>query len=117
MTQRSVPGYWGPSLVVRGRVFGRGDITVAGRHEGELDVDGELLIAGDGKVVGHARATKVIVAGELVGDATGTEVVAIRAGGRIEGNVRAPQVAIDDGGALHGGVDMDFAMPDEMGGV
>jgi len=43
---------------------------------------------------------------------TAAGAVAVRPGGRLVGDVRARRIAIDDGGALEGGIEMDFDLPE-----
>jgi cytoskeletal protein CcmA (bactofilin family) len=90
---------------------GRGEITVAGRLEGDVAVEGLVRVASEGVVVAAVEAEVVDVAGQVKGAVTGTEEVAVRDGGTIDGDVRSPRVAIDDGGRLHGGIQMDFELP------
>ena len=108
MSSRSVEGVIGPHLVVRGRLDGKGDLRVDGVVEGEIELDGGLVIGPDGTVAGPVRASTVEVAGEVHGTVHAESAVSIRAGGRVQGDVRARRIAIDDGAALHGGIEMDF---------
>jgi cytoskeletal protein CcmA (bactofilin family) len=109
-------GYLAPGLVVRGRLAGEGDLTIDGRLEGELDVTGEVAVGETGIVVAPVRAGALAVAGDVKGAVHARGAVAVRDGGRIVGDVRAARVAIDDGGALHGGVEMEFELPAELDG-
>ncbi len=110
-------GYLAPGLSVRGRLSGAGDLTIDGRLEGELDVSGEVIVGERGVIVAPVRAGAVVVAGDLKGEVHARGAVAVRDGGRILGDVRAQRVSIDDGGALHGGVEMDFELPAELDGL
>jgi len=101
-------GVIGPQLVVRGRLVGKGDLRVDGVLEGEIDLDGTLSVGPEGTVAGPVHAQALVVEGELHGAVTAESAVTLRAGGRIQGDVRARRVAIDDGAVLHGGIDMDF---------
>lgn len=111
MTDRSTAGYIGPGLVVRGRLSGEGALHVDGRFEGTMELEGNVEIGAGGVVESPVGAGRVTVAGLLRGDISATEAVAIQPGGRVEGDVRANRVAIDDGGALHGCIHMDFDLP------
>ena len=108
MSSRSAEGVIGPQLVVRGRLAGKGDLKVEGVLEGEVELDGALCVGPDGTVVGPVRAHGVDIAGEVHGPVHASDAVSIRAGGRVQGDVRARRIAIDDGAALHGGIEMDF---------
>jgi len=110
-------GYLGPGLVVRGQISGDGDLTIDGRLDGQLDVSGDVVVGERGVVNAPVRAGALTVAGDVKGDVFARGAVAVRDGGRILGDVRAHRVSIDDGGALHGGVEMDFDLPDELDGL
>ncbi|MBX3275330.1 MAG: polymer-forming cytoskeletal protein [Sandaracinaceae bacterium] len=108
MTGRRLDGTLGPDLVVHGKLDGKSDLRIDGVFEGEIDVDGALAIGPEGSVVASLRVGSLEVEGEVRGDVSATDGVAVRAGGRLVGDVRARRIAIDDGGSLEGGIDMDF---------
>ena len=116
MIQKTL-GYLGPGLIVRGRLSGEGDLTIDGRLDGELDVSGEVHVGERGIVSAPVHAGALVVSGDVKGSVVARGAVAVRDGGRILGDVRAQRVSIDDGGALHGGVEMDFDLPDELDGL
>lgn len=109
---RADGGYFGAGLVVRGLLSGAGDLGIDGRFEGTASIVGHLAVGTSGTVVASVRATAVTVAGELRGDVVADGAVAVREGGLVTGDVRAARIAIDDGGALHGEIAMDFALPE-----
>lgn len=114
MTSRSKAGYIGANLVIHGRLSGRGEITVDGRFEGDVAVEGTVKVGTTGVVLAAVEAEVVEVAGHLKGRVTSTDEVMVRDGGTIDGDVHAPRVSIDDGGVLHGGIQMDFDLPDAL---
>lgn len=111
MTDRSTAGYIGPGLVVRGRLSGEGALHIDGRFEGTMEVQGNVEIGADGVVESPVGAGRVTIAGSVRGNVDASEAVVIQMGGRVEGDVYAKRVAIDDGGALHGSIHMDFDLP------
>lgn len=110
-------GYLGQGLVVRGKLTGAGDVTIEGRFEGEVDVAGEVSVGENGVVSAPLHVGGLTVSGDVKGDVVATGAVKVCDGGRILGDVRAHRVSIDDGGALHGGVEMDFELPDALDGL
>lgn len=75
-------------------------------------MEGELSVGESGVVVATVEAARVEVVGQLRGNVLATDEVAVRDGGLLEGDVRAARIAIDDGGALVGRIEMDFDVDD-----
>lgn len=92
----------GESALVIGNVEGQGDLEVRGRIQGDVVLEGRLLIAQAGSVLGTVEAINVTVSGELRGDVIASDNVLVTAGARIEGNIAAPRVAIEPGASVRG---------------
>ena len=113
MSSRRLDGTIGPDLVVRGRLDGKSDLRIEGTFEGEIDVEGTVSVGPEGSVRAAVRVGSLEIEGEVHGEVIAQSGVLVRPGGRLFGDVRARQVAIDDGGSLQGGIDMDFDLPPE----
>ncbi len=92
----------GESAVVIGNVTGRGDLEIRGRVQGGVHLDGRLLIAESGVVLGPVEAVEVTVRGEVRGDLTSSEGTFIETPGRVEGNIDSPRVGIEAGARVRG---------------
>lgn len=108
MTARRLDGTIGPDLVVHGKLDGKSDLRIDGIFEGEIDVDGTIAVGPEGSVTAPLTVSSLEVEGEVRGPVDASDAVVIRTGGRLLGDVRARRIAIDDGGSLQGGIDMDF---------
>lgn len=91
--------------MVQGRLEGKGDLVIEGSFEGQVDLDGGLSVGPSGTITGPIRATNVEVLGEVLGNVAGQNVV-LRSSARIQGDVRALSLTIDDGAALDGLIEM-----------
>lgn len=89
-----------------GDVEGDGDLAVLGIIEGDVRIDGALVIETSGVLKGQVHATNVIVRGVLVGDGSAADTVRVEPGGRMVGDARAPRVSIIDGALFRGRVEM-----------
>lgn len=116
MTSRSPIGYIGRGLSLNGRLGGEGEVRIDGMLEGEVDMRGRLEVGEDATVRGPVAVSTAVVSGRIHGSVRADRSVTIREGGRIDGDVHASSVAIDDGGVLAGGVHMDFELPDDVSG-
>jgi cytoskeletal protein CcmA (bactofilin family) len=92
----------GKSARVKGRVHGNEDLTVEGRVEGEVAIDGDVIIEASGLVAANISAHVITVRGAIKGDLTGSEAVRLEDGARVVGDLRAPRVAIAPGALVRG---------------
>lgn len=98
-----------PAVIVPGGLTGHEDLIIEGRVEtaGSLQVH-NITIGSSGRVRGDIYGTNICVEGEVDGNLFGSERVVIRRSGRVLGNVQAPQVSLEHGARLDGGVDMEL---------
>ncbi|MGA8260152.1 MAG: polymer-forming cytoskeletal protein [Arenicellales bacterium] len=98
-----------PSITVKGDISGTEDLVLEGKMEGSINLpNNEIMIGPDGKVKANVTAMKVSVEGRLVGDIRGSERVVIKHSGRVEGNIVAPRVVLEDGCQFKGSVEMNI---------
>ncbi|HQQ77265.1 MAG TPA: polymer-forming cytoskeletal protein [Thermoanaerobaculia bacterium] len=105
------PSVIGPHIRVQGELLGDEDVLVEGRVEGKVLLAREFRVAPGGVVVADVHAGTVVIAGQVVGDVSATERVEILPSGSLEGNIRAPKVAVGDGARFKGSVDMSAGSP------
>ena len=97
----------GKSIVVKGELRGSEDLTIEGQVEGKIALKQHVLTIGThGRIRAQVFAKSVIVLGEIIGNIEATERVAIRNEGAVEGDIKAPRVAIAEGAKFRGGIDM-----------
>jgi cytoskeletal protein CcmA (bactofilin family) len=97
----------GPSVSIKGDVLGDEDLLVEGRVEGEIKVRSHTVTIGrSGSIKADVFAKSVRVEGEVIGNLYGEEEVTIRQTGKVEGNIVAPRVALEDGANFRGSIDM-----------
>ena len=97
----------GKSIVVKGELRGSEDLTIEGQVEGKIALKQHVLTIGThGRIRAQGLAKSVDVFGEVIGNIEATEKVAIRDEGTVEGDIKAPRVAIAEGAKFRGGIDM-----------
>ncbi|TAK12695.1 MAG: polymer-forming cytoskeletal protein [Anaerolineae bacterium] len=97
----------GDGVVVHGKITGRGGVRIEGAFEGEIALNGMLVVGTTGRVTcPHLQAQTVIVAGALRGDIT-AEKVEIRSTGRVWGNVVTVAFSTEEGAYLRGQIQME----------
>jgi cytoskeletal protein CcmA (bactofilin family) len=100
----------GPTIAIRGDVSGEEDLLIHGRIEGTVNLAKNAVTVGkDGHVSATVHARVVTVEGHVDGDLHGDEQVMLRRSARVQGNIVAPRVTLEDGCHFKGSIDMDAA--------
>ena len=107
----------GKSIVVKGELSGKEDLTIEGRVEGKVDLSEHVLTIGqNAKLKAQVAAKSIVVIGEVTGNIAASERISIREEGSVEGDIAAPRVAIAEGATFRGSIDMRRAQPGKGGG-
>ena len=97
----------GKSVIIKGELISREDLTIDGQVEGTIELkDHTLTIGSIGKIKAEVFAKTLIVVGAINGNIAASEKVDIRDGGAVEGDILAPRVAIAEGAYFRGSIDM-----------
>lgn len=100
----------GQGISIAGDVKADSSLKVEGRIEGRsVQCSGEVEIAESGHVTANIIAKTVKVSGDVSGDIGGSEKVLITKTGRVQGNIIAPRVQLEDGALFRGSIDMNPA--------
>ena len=102
----------GKGISISGDVTADSNLRIEGVIEGRsIQSKHDVEIGESGKVTASITATLVRIAGEVTGDINGSEKVTISKSGRVQGNVVAPRVQLEDGALFRGSIDMNPADP------
>jgi cytoskeletal protein CcmA (bactofilin family) len=94
-------------VTVTGEIHSSEPLTIEGEVKGTIDVTGQLLtIAPSGNVRASVKAKEIDVLGSLQGNVEGADKIYIRNGARFVGDIHARGIVIEDGGFVHGKVDL-----------
>lgn len=97
-----------PSIAIKGDISGTEDLVLEGKMEGTINLPkNEILIGPDGQVKADLVAMKVSIEGRVTGDIRGSERVVIKHSGKVDGNIVAPRVVLEDGCQFKGSVEMN----------
>ena len=98
----------GDGVNYTGKLTGRGGVRIEGAFEGEIALNGLLVVGTTGRITcEEVRANTVIVAGALRGNIF-AEKVEIRSSGRVWGNVVTTAFSTEEGAFLRGNIAGDF---------
>lgn len=100
----------GPSIQINGDLSGEEDLIIQGKVQGTIQLkEKSLTVGAQGRVDANVLAHTVIVEGQVNGDLYGSERVAIRKTGNVNGNIVSTKVSLEEGCRFKGSIDMDEA--------
>src|SRR5687767_15078304 len=97
----------GRSITINGEVKGDEDLLIQGRVDGSVTLKEHAVTVGpEGEVKADIGARVITVEGKVEGNLSAQEQVILRNSARVQGNITAPRVVLEDGARFRGGVDM-----------
>jgi cytoskeletal protein CcmA (bactofilin family) len=100
----------GKGISITGDVSADANLKIEGVVEGHsVQTAHDVEVGETAKVTANISAKVVRIAGEVNGDIAGGERVVIARSGRVQGNIVAPRVQLEDGALFRGSIDMNPA--------
>ncbi|PSQ98396.1 MAG: polymer-forming cytoskeletal protein [Bacteroidetes bacterium QS_9_68_14] len=96
----------GKETVLEGTLRAESDVRVSGHIKGMLDVEGRAIVTQEGVVEGELRATDADVAGSVQGEIHVSERLMLKSAARIDGNVAAGRIKVEEGALFTGQCDI-----------
>ena len=98
----------GRSLTIKGDLSGDEDLIIEGNIDGKVMLQSHSVTIGEsGRVAADISAAHIRVAGVVTGDLTGSDSVVLLRTGRVEGNISAKSVTLENGARFKGSIDME----------
>jgi cytoskeletal protein CcmA (bactofilin family) len=100
----STTAHIGTSIFIKGQVTAKEPLSIGGRIEGSIQVDGHPLtiLAGAQITAATIVAHEVIIGGQVTGQIDATGRIVVRETAKIEGDLTAPNISIAEGAILKG---------------
>jgi cytoskeletal protein CcmA (bactofilin family) len=104
---RGGPAVLGKSVIVKGQIFSREDLTIDGEVEGTVECQEHRLTVGpNGKVKASVKAREVVVLGTIHGDVETSDKIEIRKDAKLVGDIKTARIGIEDGAYFKGNIDI-----------
>ncbi|MGH7268626.1 MAG: bactofilin family protein [Candidatus Rokuibacteriota bacterium] len=97
----------GEKLVIKGQVLGEGDLELAGRFEGVVNVQGTVVVGDRAEVDADITATMIVVGGKVRGNLSATGRVEILPHGVLTGNLKTGSFTAADGASVRGEIHVE----------
>ena len=85
-----------------GKISFEGPARIDGEVDGEINAKDSLTIGENAIVTAQIRAASVSVAGKVSGDIVASQRIEIRPSARVNGNITAPVLAVQEGAQFEG---------------
>lgn len=95
-------------LTIEGKIEGNGNIRVAGRFKGNVNVKGELTIEPGAAIDGEVKADTVYVGGEVRGHIVSKSRVELKESGTLIGDLKAGSLTVAAGSKMRGKVEFGW---------
>jgi cytoskeletal protein CcmA (bactofilin family) len=92
----------GKETSINGTIEAKGILRVDGRITGQLNTNGDVIIAASGTVEADVRCRSISIAGTLKGNVEATGILEIEPSGRMIGDITVAKLAIGDGATFDG---------------
>lgn len=106
-TARGGVAVLGKSVIVKGQIFSREDLTIDGEVEGTVELQEHRLTVGpNGKVMATIKAREICVIGSVNGNVEASDKIDIRKDAKLIGDIRTARIVIEDGAYFKGNIDI-----------
>jgi len=89
-----------------GKLQFRDTVRIDGRFRGEISSENTLIVGESGEIEASIKSKTVSISGSVDGDVTAAQKVVLHKTARVNGNVEAPVLQMEDGAVLNGQVKM-----------
>ena len=97
----------GKSVIVKGQIFSREDLTIDGEVNGTVELqEHRLTIGPNGRVTATIKAREVVVLGTVHGNVETTDKIEIRKEAKLVGDIKTARIVIEDGAYFKGNIDI-----------
>jgi cytoskeletal protein CcmA (bactofilin family) len=98
----------GKTLDIEGEISGQENISIEGQFQGNISLDqNDVFIEHNATVKAEIHAKNVQIKGQVEGNIFAAEQVHIEKNGRMNGDIFASRISIDDGAQFKGSVKID----------
>jgi len=101
------PAVIGKSVMIKGQIFSREDLTIDGEIDGSVELQEHRLTVGPhGKLQAGVKAREIIVLGAIHGNVDASDKIDIRKDAKLVGDIKTARIVIEDGAYFKGSIDI-----------
>jgi cytoskeletal protein CcmA (bactofilin family) len=96
----------GNSVIIRGDITSEENLQIEGVVDGSIESSNDVHVGVEGRVNATIRANNVVIHGRVIGDIAASSRVELAPSALLQGNIRAPKLAIAETALFKGSIDM-----------
>jgi cytoskeletal protein CcmA (bactofilin family) len=101
------PAVIGKSVMIKGQIFSREDLTIDGEIDGSVELqEHRLTIGPHGKLQAGVKAREIVVLGTIHGNVEASDKIDIRKDAKLVGDIKTARIVIEDGAYFKGNIDI-----------
>src|SRR5580700_4616403 len=101
------PAVIGKSVMIKGQIFSREDLTIDGEVDGAVELQEHRLTVGPhGKLQAGVKAREIVVLGTIHGNVEASDKIDIRKDAKLVGDIKTARIVIEDGAYFKGSIDI-----------
>jgi cytoskeletal protein CcmA (bactofilin family) len=100
--------FLGSGVTIEGKMEGNGDVRVAGKFNGDIQIKGNLNIQKGAHLTAKIKAEAVTIEGELEGTVVASGQITLAQSGQVIGDLKAKTLAVAAGSRMRGNVEFGW---------
>lgn len=96
----------GRGSTFEGKLVFEGTVRIDGRFKGEIHSEGKLIVGENGDIDGEIWVESAVISGKVSGNITGKSKIELQPPARMQGNITAPALVIQEGAIFDGNCSM-----------
>ncbi len=89
-----------------GKLSFRDTVRIDGRFSGEISSENTLIVGESGEIEASIKSNTIAISGTVLGDVKAGKKLVLHKTARVDGNVEAPCMVIEEGAVLNGHITM-----------
>ena len=85
-----------------GSLNSESDIRINGSMDGEMKVDGKVIVSESGRITGQLSANAAVIAGTVKGDILIEHKLSLSETAHVEGSIRTARLVVEEGAVFQG---------------
>ena len=85
-----------------------------GKLNGDLNCNGAAIIGTSAVIKGNINVESTTVLGQINGNVVARDKIELKSSTRLNGDIKATRVVIEDGAVFNGSIEMDVKLPDDI---